>query len=88
MLVTIFAYIIGLFLSLIALVLPEWQVWPDKIFAGITYFLNSLMGLNNIILVIPDIYEAMGFILRFFYWLGVYLIVRKIFNYFRGAEGL
>lgn len=88
MLVTIFVYIIGLFLSMISIVLPEYQVWPDKVFDGFSYFLDSLMSLNNIFLVIPEIFLALSFILTFLYWIGVFLIVKKIFNYFRGASGL
>ena len=78
-------YIIGFFLTTLVFVLPEWQLWPEKVFDGFEYFINTLMSLNNILIVVPDIFQATVFFLRFLFWFGTFLIVRKIFNYIRGT---
>jgi len=84
MVITIIAYLVGLIISIIAVILPEWQVFPEKVFTAFENIVVSFVGLNNLFLVIPDILEASIFFLRFMFWLGLFLIIRKIFNFIRG----
>lgn len=85
MVITLFVYILGLLLSTIALVLPVWQLWPEVVFTSFENIILSLMGLNNILMVVPEIFDALTFFLRFLGYFGIFLIVRKVFNYFRGT---
>jgi hypothetical protein len=85
MVITIIAYIIGLFITVIAFVLPEWQLWPEEVFTAIDYFFSNLINLNNILIVVPDILLAIVFVMKFLFWFGIFLIVRKLFNYIRGT---
>lgn len=85
MIVTAFIYIIGLFISALTLVLPEWQLWPSVVFEAFQYYIEKIMALNNIFIVIPEFFEASAFFLRFLFWFGVYLLARKVFNYLRGT---
>ena len=85
MVISVFIYIIGFFLTTLTFVLPEWQLWNEKVFSGFEYFLNNLINLNNVLIVVPDILQAVTFFLRFLFWFGIFLITRKVFNYIRGT---
>lgn len=88
MIITILFYIVGLFVTVLAFVFPDVQLWPEKVFTYFEYFIHNVMSLNVVVQVIPDIFEAIQFFLRVMLGFCIYLIIRKIFNYIRGAEGL
>lgn len=85
MIPTIIFYIVGLFISMIAFVFPDWQLWPEIVFEGFEYFIDTLMSLNVVLLVVPDILEATQFLIRFLVYFFIFLLLRKVFNYFRGV---
>lgn len=84
MIIDIFLYIIGFLVKQIAIILPSWQIWPDAILNGLTYFLNSLAKIN-FIFPIDTLFNC---ILLFTNFLTIYYsakLVFMIFNYFRGS---
>lgn len=89
MIFTILFYIVGLFATVIGIVLPDLQLWPDIVFQGIGYVVNALLNTRVILFFIPTLLAAFVFYIRIISYLLIYIIVRKIFNYIRGAgEGL
>lgn len=89
MIPTIFFYTIGLFITSIALILPDVQLWPEVVFESLEYFVINLMELNVLFIVIPDIFDALQFFIRFLMWFTIFLLIRKVFNFARGTgQGL
>lgn len=89
MITTLFFYIVGLFTSIIAIILPDVQLWPQVVFDFQTAAIDKIMTLRYLFFFIPDVLEAFNWFLFFLNWLLVFIIARRVFNYARGTgEGM
>lgn len=73
---------------MIALLLPNIQVWPDSVFAGFSDFISTIANFNLLIPVMPTVFDAVHFMIRFLVYFFGFIAIVKVANYFRGASGL
>jgi hypothetical protein len=89
MIITIAIYIISGLVGSIALLFPDFQVYPASVFEGIHFFINTFLELNSLFLIIPIILTALVFFCKFLVYFMLYKLSIKLLNYFRGAgDGL
>jgi hypothetical protein len=84
MITSLLLYLITLFISLIVLILPSWEVWPDSLLTGLTYFFGSITKFN-FIFPVDSLFAVIIFIINFEVLYLTAKLVMKIFNYIRGA---
>lgn len=72
---------------MIIFLFPTWTIWPDSVINGISYIFSVVAKLN-FLFPIDTCFICLAFFLDFIGYFITYLIVKKIFNYLRGAEGI
>jgi hypothetical protein len=84
MIIDIILYILGQFIHFVAYLLPTWEVWPDTLLYGLTYFFNAVANFNFIVPV-DSLFTVILFIINFeVAWFGAKLLM-KLFNFIRGT---
>lgn len=79
--------ILGTFLTFIIGLFPTWNIWPQTILDGITYIF-SIMAKLNFFIPIDTAYICIAFFINFIGYFITYLIIKKVFNWIRGAQGI
>lgn len=78
---SIFKILFGLF--------PTWTIWPDSVIDGVSFVVATIAKLNFFLPgVISTMFDCLAFFINFLGYFLTYLIIKKIFNWFRGAEGI
>ena len=88
MILTFIIYILNIFLSSVAFLLPSINIIPDAVFSGISFFIDKLIDLNSMFLIIDNLLIASVFLIKFFVYFLTYKIIIKLINLIRGADGL
>lgn len=84
MITELLLYLIGQLLNLLAFLLPTWQIWPQTLTDGLTFFAQKL-SLLNFILPMDTLMTALIFFISFeVAYFGAKIII-KILNYLRGT---
>ena len=84
MIITMILYVLTMLLNMISTVLPSWQVWPQNLLDGLTYFLGTLWNFDFIIPV-ATLYQVIIFMISFEVTYFTAKIIMKVFNYLRGT---
>lgn len=84
MIFTMFFYILSYIFTIISVLLPTWQVWPDQFLTGITYLANSF-GILNFLFPVVDLITVFLFVINFEVGYILAKIGIKVFNYIRGT---
>lgn len=89
MIVSALIYIIGFFIAAWAFVLPNFSLWPAKVFTAFEYLVQPFGDLAHVFPPLFELYEAIDFFLTFLiYFITIRLFI-KLLNYIRGAgQGL
>lgn len=88
MITTTAIYIISMLVGAVALILPDFQLWPDKVLNSVNYIVGNVADLNSIFFYFDNILEGFAFFLKFLAYFMIYILAVKIINLLRGAEGL
>lgn len=81
-------YLMSILLATIALVLPDLQVWPDKVLNGIGFFVDNIMSLNSLFFFVDNLLGAISFFLKFLTFFIIYKLSVKFINWIRGADSI
>jgi len=84
MIVTLLLYVLTMFLNMVTVILPSWEVWPTALLDGLTYFL-SLLGKLNFILPMDTFMSVLLFLVTFETVYFGTKIIMKVFNFLRGT---
>ena len=84
MITTLLLYIVSLFINLLVSILPAWQVWPDSLLTGLSYFFGAIAKFN-FIFPIDSLFSVILFIINFEILFFTAKLIMKIFNYIRGT---
>lgn len=84
MILTFLFYILSIFLKTVAVILPEWSIWPEAVTDGFTYIFSSLAKIN-ILFPIDDLFTIILFLITFEVAFYTTKIIVMAFNFFRGS---
>jgi len=68
----------------VAVILPEWSIWPPALTDGLTYVFSSLAKIN-IIFPIDQLFTVILFLITFEVAFFTTKIILMAFNFFRGS---
>lgn len=84
MIVTLVLYVLTMLLNMISTILPNWQIWPQSLLDGLTYFFSTLWKFDFIIPV-ATLFQVILFMVSFEVVYFNAKIIMKVFNYLRGT---
>lgn len=88
MIVSIIILLFSAMVGLIGLVLPNFQLMPDGILEAIDFFALKILNVLSILPAGEIVLLGIAYILEFAGWFGLFIIIRKIINWIRGADGI
>lgn len=84
MITTLLLTILYYFVVIICIILPTFQIWPNELLQGLSYFFSSLAQFN-FIFPIDSFFEILIFFISFETLYFTANLIMKLFNYFRGT---
>lgn len=84
MITTLLLLIITYFMNFLCFILPTWQIWPQSLLDGLTYFFQQL-AVFNFIFPVDTLFTVLIFILNFEILYFTAKLTMKLFNYIRGT---
>jgi hypothetical protein len=88
MILDIALYVIGQFISWVALLLPAFSIYPDSLLNGLQFFGEKISSLDFFIFDIPKLFGILIFIIQFEIYYFTALKIVSIINFFRGGGKL
>jgi hypothetical protein len=86
-LIYIFSFVLAFFAFILQAIFGNFTIWPDSVLNGLTYFFQKLMAFN-IFIPVDTFLTVLVWLIRFIVIFFGYKLIKKIFNYFRGADAL
>ena len=84
MIANLFIYLATIMVKTIAIILPEWQIWPQTFLDALSYFFTEIAKWNYIF-PIDSLFAVLTFVIGFEVAYFTAKLVLKVFNYFRGT---
>lgn len=86
-LIYIFSFVLAFLSFILQAIFGTFTIWPAAVLDGLSYFFQKLMAFNIFIPVDTGL-TVLLWLIRFIVLFFGYKLVKKIFNYFRGADAL
>lgn len=64
--------------------MPTWQIWPDSLLTGLSYFFQQLIAFN-FIFPVDNLFIVILFVLNFEVLYFTAKLITKLFGYIRGS---
>jgi hypothetical protein len=87
-LIYIFSFVLAFLAFILQAIFGTFTIWPSALLDGLTFFFQTLMGLNIFFFPVDTALTVLLWLIRFIVIFFGYKLVKKIFNYFRGADAL
>lgn len=84
MITTLLIKLLTFLIGIITTLLPTWQIWPDSLLTGLSYFFTQLLNFN-FLFPIDTLLQAIIFLISFETVYFSSKILMKLFNYVRGT---
>lgn len=84
MIITLFLFLISYVLNFLCIILPTWQIWPQALLDGLTYFFQQI-AVFNFLFPIDTLFSAIILFLYFEAGFFTAKLILKFVNYVRGT---